>query len=497
MATYNFLDKTGLGQVWAKIKALIVQSDWEEDDTTDSAFIQNKPSIIAGEGESSIKEGVLTDGSQKATYTIYVTGEANARTFSFTTEDTLPSSLNTNRIFVEFDGSLNSTLKYQRPNSIDLTNHTITVPRALNSSAAVSNLKATIYRQHHLAIGKGSHVEGMYNVAVSAYGHVEGSYGFASGASHVEGVGCSASAEYDHAEGNNVRVDGSYSHGEGWGTIVGRLAQYQHVQGKYNIEDTQIGKYAHIVGNGTSDNARSNAHTLDWSGNAWYAGKVTAGAAPTNDMDLATKQYVDNAIPTVPTKTVVNFDISNPSSITADKTFSEVSTAITNGDEVVAHTVMGVADNILPLAYYSQYQIGFVYSTIDATQQVGIVYKITMSSSGDIAYTYRIIPEDLGDLSDTTISLPSDGQILKYDSTSSKWINANEVTVPTPSSTTPSADGTGSAGSSTNYARADHVHPKITQALSMSSNVITLTGSDGTTSSVTLPVYNGGVVTPS
>ena len=33
--------------------------------------------------------------------------------------------------------------------------------------------------------------------------------------------------------------------------------------------------------------------------------------------------------------------------------------------------------------------------------------------------------------------------------------------------------------------------------LSISSNVITLTGSDGTTSSVTLPVYNGGVVTPS
>ena len=68
------------------------------------------------------------------------------------------------------------------------------------------------------------------------------------------------------------------------------------------------------------------------------------------------------------------------------------------------------------------------------------------------------------------------------------------ASVPTPSSATPSADGTGSAGSSTNYARADHVHPKITQAISMSSNVITLTGSDGTTSSVTLPVYDGTVL---
>lgn len=65
--------------------------------------------------------------------------------------------------------------------------------------------------------------------------------------------------------------------------------------------------------------------------------------------------------------------------------------------------------------------------------------------------------------------------------------------VPTASSTTPSADGTGAVGTSTAYARADHVHPKIIQTISISSNVITLTGSDGTTSSVTLPVYNGGV----
>ena len=39
----------------------------------------------------------------------------------------------------------------------------------------------------------------------------------------------------------------------------------------------------------------------------------------------------------------------------------------------------------------------------------------------------------------------------------------------------------------------DAVNGVGTGTLSISSNVITLTGSDGTTSSVTLPVYNGGV----
>ena len=49
------------------------------------------------------------------------------------------------------------------------------------------------------------------------------------------------------------------------------------MQGKYNIDDLNE-KYAHIVGNGTSDTARSNAHTVDWEGNAWYAGTVEGTA---------------------------------------------------------------------------------------------------------------------------------------------------------------------------------------------------------------------------
>lgn len=39
------------------------------------------------------------------------------------------------------------------------------------------------------------------------------------------------------------------------------------------------GNYAHIVGNGTST-TRSNAHVLDWSGNAWFAGDVYANGVP-------------------------------------------------------------------------------------------------------------------------------------------------------------------------------------------------------------------------
>ena len=43
------------------------------------------------------------------------------------------------------------------------------------------------------------------------------------------------------------------------------------------IEDAE-GKYAHIIGNGTTAEARSNAYTIDWNGNAWHAGTVEGTA---------------------------------------------------------------------------------------------------------------------------------------------------------------------------------------------------------------------------
>lgn len=84
-----------------------------------------------------------------------------------------------------------------------------------------------------------------------------------------------------HAEGSSTTASGDYSHAEGHYTNA--RCKSQHVQGEYNVLDTDgtavtRGKYAHIVGNGTSDAARSNAHTLDWEGNAWFAGYVEGTA---------------------------------------------------------------------------------------------------------------------------------------------------------------------------------------------------------------------------
>lgn len=137
----------------------------------------------------------------------------------------------------------------------------------------------------------GSHAEGYKTKAEGESSHAEGDHTTASGnSSHTEGSRTIASGIYSHAEGSNTTASGDYSHSEGEGTTAS--SQNQHVQGKYNIEDTN-NKYAHIVGNGDIIN-KSNAHTLDWEGNAWYSGKLSQEGTPTEDKDLVTKKYVDD-----------------------------------------------------------------------------------------------------------------------------------------------------------------------------------------------------------
>lgn len=153
------------------------------------------------------------------------------------------------------------------------------------------------------ASGKSAHAEGEDTIAQGNVSHAEGANTEASGnISHAEGTYTEASGLVSHAEGAQTIASGDYSHAEGTFTIA--AGDVQHVSGKYNIQDLN-NKYAEIVGIGSYDNARANGRTLDWNGNAWYAGKVSVGnIIPTEDNDLTSKEYVDGAIPNVPVQDV-------------------------------------------------------------------------------------------------------------------------------------------------------------------------------------------------
>lgn len=121
------------------------------------------------------------------------------------------------------------------------------------------------------AIGSHSSTFGYHNVASGKYSHAEGIGSMAVGlASHTEGGGGQARGDYSHAEGRDVEATGDYSHAQNIGTFA--RGEAQTAIGKYNVADSAS---ALIIGNGTSINARSNALTVDWSGNVEAAGDVS------------------------------------------------------------------------------------------------------------------------------------------------------------------------------------------------------------------------------
>lgn len=151
------------------------------------------------------------------------------------------------------------------------------------------------------AIEANAHAEGAGTLASGSSSHAEGGGTTASGGcAHAEGGATTASGEQSHAEGAETTASGYSSHAEGNGTTANHKAQ--HAFGEYNIEDSSVaeankrGTYVEIVGNGTLKDkviTRSNARTLDWSGNEVLSGTLTStglkiGNVLSNGIDTTT-----------------------------------------------------------------------------------------------------------------------------------------------------------------------------------------------------------------
>lgn len=269
-----------------------VQGKYNIEDTTSAH--------IVGNGSISVRSNAHTlDWSGNAwfagdVYTGSTSGtnkdEGSVKLAKITEVPTKTSQLTNDSQFVTSTDILSNLVDGKAEGSIRSIN-------AYDETEALLGKYAQAFGYHTEASGNGSHAEGTNTRASSSDSHAEGNGTTASGYwSHAEGRFTTASGEYSHAEGYNTIVSGHASHAEGDYTIA--KGKNQHVQGKYNIEDTIS---AHIVGNGTEYNARSNAHTLDWSGNAWFAGDVYVKSTGGKNKDsgskkLATEEYVNNLV---------------------------------------------------------------------------------------------------------------------------------------------------------------------------------------------------------
>ena len=210
----------------------------------------------------------------------------------------------------------------------------------IDKEDVVAQKGAEIFNDYegNIATGEDSHAEGWHTIASGNYSHAEGSETRATGwishaegfettasgiYSHAEGQNTTASEKCSHAEGQNTTSSGQNSHAEGSNTVASGITSHtegsytiasgiyshaegsytiasgndQHVQGRYNIADTE-NIYAHIVGNGDNSvdteykEVRSNAHTLDWQGNAWFNGNVYVGGTSGTNIDEGSKKLI-------------------------------------------------------------------------------------------------------------------------------------------------------------------------------------------------------------
>lgn len=144
--------------------------------------------------------------------------------------------------------------------------------------------------ENNVASAYYSHAEGYKTTANAPYSHAEGSNTVASDLScHAEGSGTTASGNCSHAENTGCIASGSNSHAEGYHTIA--RGEHSHASGAHTIAGMEVfalGRYnkkaedvALVVGNGWgsgSNEWRSDALTLDYSGNLKLAGNLTANS---------------------------------------------------------------------------------------------------------------------------------------------------------------------------------------------------------------------------
>ena len=253
-----------------------------------------------------------TDSKRKNIHTITTTGDGwfagkvSAGTIKRPAEPTEANDLITKKYFDENSGS---GVGQSYPNEVDEVNNPIGAPGEIfnvyEDSEELPGMKKNIASGAYshaegaatTASGAYSHAEGAATTASGTYSHAEGAATTASGIdSHAEGFQTTASGIGSHAEGFQTTASGDNSHTEGSYTIASTLSQ--HVQGIYNVEDTE-GKYAHIIGGGSSNSNRKNIHTVDWDGNAYFEGRVMVSensAMPTLPNELVTMHYVNTLI---------------------------------------------------------------------------------------------------------------------------------------------------------------------------------------------------------
>ena len=235
----------------------IAQSDWEEDDTTDPAHVLNRPAIRKGTGTNSIVEGKIDTNVACDEYShaegknTLASGVASHAEGTGSTSEANFTYMNSNhgqrfRIDGDYRKYKNSYIKY---------NDEYYEIKDFAYVSGVNDYSVFVFDESFInydftgefvsgqAAGDYSHSEGWRTLASGNNSHAEGASTSASGtSSHAEGSTSIATGDVSHAEGVGTKASGSYSHSEGWNTVAAGLASHAEGVG------TNASNYSHAEG---------------------------------------------------------------------------------------------------------------------------------------------------------------------------------------------------------------------------------------------------------
>lgn len=255
---------------------------------------------IDKEGDAYFYVSDLRDASGEATIEYEWTGDGSRSSYSLT-----PSANDTSYTVTVSDssgGTITKYVNYFEFSTPPTNGATITATYVTTSALAKAY---TLGRRNSgsligpmslaegnstIASGPFSHAEGRSTRAKGSSAHSEGYLTYAIGAySHAEGLSSKAIGGGSHAEGDDAQAIGGGSHARGYCTIA--QGSYQTAIGMLNVAQGGVGitptDFVLIIGNGSSQNERSDALEIDWTGNVFLGLDTTAASGTDHDLYAA------------------------------------------------------------------------------------------------------------------------------------------------------------------------------------------------------------------
>ena len=482
-----------------------IQSDWEEEDMSSSSYIQNKPSIKAGIGTDSIEEGSLStnhsigtsshaEGSNRIASGNYSHAEGSGYGFQITISgnQTTYTSSDTPLLKAEYlivYGDLFATVV-----SVSKTQFSVS-----SSLGQLTNAIVNVYADG--AFGTNSHVEGLGTIALNANEHAEGKYNVSNQGKEGNTISSIGFGRDNDSRRNAVEVldDGSvfiYNVGNYDGTNIGSAKNVRDVIStinssihSYTIEsvspDTGYLTAYQLKEDGVAKGAKINI-PKDMVVSSGEVKTVTVADDPYVGAQVGDK-YIDLTIANattdhlyIPVKDLVDvYTEGNGIDISSGNVISVV---------VDPNNGLSVGASGVALATATTSSAGAM-SAADKTKLEGIANgaEVNQNAFSNVVVGNTTIAADS---KTDTLTLEAGSNItLTPDATNDKVTIA--ASVPSPADANPLMDGTASVGTSTDYAREDHVHPsdtsKVDKVSSSTDNAIVRF--DGTGSAI----QNSGV----